>query len=722
MPKKTPGIKLPRRAVLKGAGAASMAALLVNSGEVQAQSKPASAAASVGSVRRAAARDIRSRAAEKATEAKTPTFPTLSADSIAEWYSKGLKRRPDGDMGLPTEQAFDALQDVIRAAYQRMSSTGLQDDFYAIENLQAHLDEEDRFKLTNPLGGLAFDLEGPDSFATFIKDPPEFSSAQTAAEMAELYWMALFRDRQLADFGPDTTDPEILKAIDDLNTYSWIAGNARLTKERLFRADLRDGASQNAGFEGVDKGPYVSQFLLRGTAVARVMNAPPNISQRLGLVTFGTLSISQRQRTTVPNTDFLTDAALWRRVQNGERAALDDDIFDLNTPTMGDASTDRAVEVSVREKLRFISTLRDGATYVHFDKIYQEYLVAACILLSGLQRGRIVPAFTSNEFKTLAATPPPEAPEEESPVPPIAEFGEVGPMVLNVGNPYRHAGSQVGFATFGVTHFVTLLAEVSTRAHKAGWYHKWRLARLRPEEYGGRVQKTLTGGPQYRLHSDLTRKQADGSPVEALKRIIANTGTYYLPMAFPEGSPTHPAYPSGHATIAGACVTMLKAIFNETFVMTNNPQTSPQVPAYVGHGETLAEAYAGIQLTVGGELNKLASNVTAFRSFAGVHWRSDNIDGMLLGEQVALEMLVEQTQPAVKPSIPFYRERPRQLGAGQHPYGGAPFFRLSLFNGKAFDVVDGEIRVLDRSSADSSEWTPTGDKTTIAEIVANYRK
>ena len=41
-------------------------------------------------------------------------------------------------------------------------------------------------------------------------------------------------------------------------------------------------------------------------------------------------------------------------------------------------------------------------------------------------------------------------------------------------------------------------------------------------------------------------------------------GNALLPMAFPEGSPTHPAYGAGHATVAGACVTILKAWFKET--------------------------------------------------------------------------------------------------------------------------------------------------------------
>jgi hypothetical protein len=48
-----------------------------------------------------------------------------------------------------------------------------------------------------------------------------------------------------------------------------------------------------------------------------------------------------------------------------------------------------------------------------------------------------------------------------------------------------------------------------------------------------------------------------------LQEVHAAHGSYFLPMAFPEGSPTHPAYGAGHATVAGACTTILKAWFKE---------------------------------------------------------------------------------------------------------------------------------------------------------------
>jgi hypothetical protein len=50
-----------------------------------------------------------------------------------------------------------------------------------------------------------------------------------------------------------------------------------------------------------------------------------------------------------------------------------------------------------------------------------------------------------------------------------------------------------------------------------------------------------------------------------LDRIFSRYGSYLLPQAYPEDSPTHASHPIGHATIAGACVAILKAFFDENF-------------------------------------------------------------------------------------------------------------------------------------------------------------
>jgi hypothetical protein len=106
-----------------------------------------------------------------------------------------------------------------------------------------------------------------------------------------------------------------------------------------------------------------------------------------------------------------------------------------------------------------------------------------------------------------------------------------------------------------------------------------------------------------------------------------------LPQAYPEGCPTHPSFPAGHAVIAGACATVLKAWFSETWVL---PTTS--VPNADG---TALVSYTGPDLTVGGELDKLAENVAIGRNWAGVHWRSDGIAGLRFGEAFAINFLRE---------------------------------------------------------------------------------
>jgi hypothetical protein len=54
------------------------------------------------------------------------------------------------------------------------------------------------------------------------------------------------------------------------------------------------------------------------------------------------------------------------------------------------------------------------------------------------------------------------------------------------------------------------------------------------------------------------------------------------------------------------------------------------------------QPYTGGDLRVGDELNKLASNVALGRDFAGVHWRSDATDSLVLGEEVAIRYLTEE--------------------------------------------------------------------------------
>lgn len=233
----------------------------------------------------------------------------------------------------------------------------------------------------------------------------------------------------------------------------------------------------------------------------------------------------------------------------------------------------------------YIRSGRDLGEYVHRDFAYQPYLAAGLMLLKW-------------------GTP------------------------VDGGNPYKHSRTQGGFATFGPQYVLTQVATAAQLALHASWYAKWAVhRRLRPEELGGRLHNHLGGKAEFPLHPDLL-----GS--EVVSRLRGEGRGFLLPQAYPEGCPAHPSYPAAHAVVAGACVTVLKAFFDESYLVPEPATAAPD-------GRSLSPL-PGPPLTVGGELDKLASNIALGRDFAGVHWRSDSMEGLRLGEKVAVELLRER--------------------------------------------------------------------------------
>ena len=207
------------------------------------------------------------------------------------------------------------------------------------------------------------------------------------------------------------------------------------------------------------------------------------------------------------------------------------------------------------------------------------------------------------------------------------------------GNPYNGNPNQIGFGTFGGPHIATLLCEVATRALKAVWYQKWFVhRRLRPEVMAERIDRTIFHGAGYPVHTEILNSFSDSN---RLGGFHIRAGSALLPMAFPEGSPTHPAYGAGHATVAGACVTILKAWFKETTRLVDIG-LDPVQPTDDGLSLVPYLESDAADITVGGELNKIGANVALGRNTAGVHWRSDGNESLKLGEQIAIGILREQ--------------------------------------------------------------------------------
>ncbi|NVO57824.1 bromoperoxidase [Rhodobacteraceae bacterium B1Z28] len=489
-----------------------------------------------------------------------------------------------------------------------------------------------------PISGQQFGLEGSDASVVGIAPAPRLGSDELAAEMAEVYAMAHLRDVPFETIRGGSEDAD--KVTDALGQMPWFQPNAspkdangqEISKVSAARR-IRDGGALTSqtlfrgSSQGCAQGPYLSQFLLQGhdplvggeTTLTRLPSDQFVMAQAApvaGMVPFGAQGIDQRIAPQAVGVDYLRDWAEWLDVQNG-----------------ADTTCEQAF---TSDGLKFIETPRDLATFVHFDTIYQAYLNACLLMLN---------------WGT--------ATDEGLPEP--GHLGLCGP-----------------FATLGGSNILTLLAETATRALRAIKCQTFQIHnRARPEKLGSVASLVANGhgavlGTAERLaEAHLSRLESatcDGfSLIDAVaaapdekrfshnanshKGLPSNDRNLLLPMAFPEGSPMTPAYGAGHAAVAGACVTILKAFFRTHTAdgtrvsLADAGAEGVYVPA--PGGQTLVNASrAGDDvhsLTLNGELNKLAANIAIGRNMAGVNYYSDYFDSVRMGERIAVGILAEQT-------------------------------------------------------------------------------
>lgn len=481
--------------------------------------------------------------------------------------------------------------------------------------------------------GLAYELEGPDAQAVTMPPAPRIGSAELTAEMAEVYVQAILRDvpfhamsagllekdkikdkcgsipqhalvnkDDLEKLGTTKDDAaEVLKWTEKLKELEWFAEtNLKLNEEEAKRRCGRQCPLPTNAFRGItegdDIGPYLSQFLLIGNTGI----GDNDLKVTDGMITYGAITIDQRVRVAAER-DYMQKWEEWYDVQNAARVSG----LESYDPT---------------HKRRFIYTPRDLATYVHFDALYEAYLNACLIMLA---QG----------------------------------------IPFDPGIPFQEDDTrdhQQGFAHFGGPHILSLVTEVATRALKAVRFQKYNVhRRCRPEVLAARITKAdmlEKMSPELKqMKQDIgTNKHDILSKIQEINGDLfeSNPGTnddnYLLPMAFCEGSPMHPAYGAGHATVAGACITILKAFFDCKHVFKANGEDSNKAYVSVDHGKSLKEIHVFDQhgnpahLTVEGELNKLASNISIGRNWAGVHYFSDYYESLLMGEEIAIGILEEQ--------------------------------------------------------------------------------
>lgn len=198
-------------------------------------------------------------------------------------------------------------------------------------------------------------------------------------------------------------------------------------------------------------------------------------------------------------------------------------------------------------------------------------------------------------------------------------------ILEHLGIPRRAKGSktQQRYINGGVADVEAVLGMVGRNALLAAWYTKWNGMGVRPEAVGIEVERIFKTGHNPCSISDTLLKNS------VLPAIYNKQKSYLLPQVYPEGAPLCPGYPSGAATVAGACVTVLKFFYE-----CNHDIEIMQPDA---DGKYLIKT--GKKVTVSAELDKLASNIAYSRAWAGVNFWVDIIAGLKKGERVALSCL-----------------------------------------------------------------------------------
>src|SRR5262249_31078988 len=134
-----------------------------------------------------------------------------------------------------------------------------------------------------------------------------------------------------------------------------------------------------------------------------------------------------------------------------------------------------------------------------------------------------------------------------------------------------------------------------------------------------------------------------------LAEVTSRHGTALLPQAYPEGSPLHPSYPAAHAVLAAAGVTVLKAFFDESFVVPQPVVAAPSGLALV--------PYTGPPLPTGGGLDRVVGTLGGGRPCPGTQGPPGGAPAPRLGEDVAIAVLREMKLTGNELFAGFYLRR-----------------------------------------------------------------
>lgn len=292
---------------------------------------------------------------------------------------------------------------------------------------------------------------------------------------------------------------------------------------------------------------------------------------------------------------------------------------------------DKFTNRAKQDEAQYTASMRGLGSKVHNDFLYQFYYNAVLMSFGcgvkpvGLEMAAgqtKITAWTDGGYPDVLAAVHPATPRPAQPPPaPLAS----GRLTLH---PTLHLQ----------------VAHVARGAMQTAWFHKWNVQmRIRPEVLAQRFvlcsrDATLCAAMALTERFNSIPDDVKGLISEHNRQLLSESDlafdgsmdiNLYLALQYPEGSPTHPSWPGGHAVVAGACVTVIKAMLAtvDPDTLQRKPWPHDKCPAQMADADgsdLIADNSAERDgVTIVGELHKLASNVALGRNMAGVHFRTD---------------------------------------------------------------------------------------------------
>lgn len=507
----------------------------------------------------------------------------MNSQNCYKFYSKGFKHNQYGNV-------------IDMDNYKKLWKSLMKNDQQLFNTIVLAGTQAKPAKLVDPFASIMNPTMGL-AFSSYNMPPaPEVSSKMAAAEMVQLYAAMLARDIPFKQYNNSNTDLQTIISymnIPDL-LREYVYHNISFPIDTPITPDT----FLRGPWEGCYDGPYISQLMY--------LNVPSGAQVKSQKIyAYPTKAEALQQSNYAVDWGYNKEQLV--QIQNM-------DLTDLKRiPNSGEL------------QYRYIYSGRALAEMVHNDESYQFYYDAVNIL---------------NALK--------------------APVNPTFPLSHNINQFITGSGRCS-------TH--TLVAEAADMAICAGWYIKWmRDRKLRPEAFSILVDNVKRGqisNNNYNISNLLLDNPIFGSDTKPNSVLNSNyqygsSNSYVMNQAFQEGSPAHPSYPSGHACIAGACVAILRMIYDidkkwcELIGVKSGPSRVMPISTLTGIVQanddgTNLEQYginasdANIQsITVGGELTKLAYNAAVGREWAGIHYCSDAVEGILLGEQVAINVMKDK--------------------------------------------------------------------------------